>query len=254
MLDTISQNLADPAYQVVLIAITVAGVVRGFAGFGTGMIISPVAAAMFSPKIALIIIIVVDSWPAVPPALQSRQYVSWRELIPVLVGYAFAVPAGLAFVIFGDVITLRWFISITIFILVAVLWSGWQYTGPRSIPISFGVGNVCGFLGASSALPGPPAIIYWMASSAPARVVRANMLMFLLLTEFLTGTGYLVSGLFTLDAAIKGLIATPLYFLGIQLGSRYFHGSSELLFRRVAFTLILLAAVTSLPLFDPFWS
>jgi hypothetical protein len=49
---------------------------------------------------------------------------------------------------------------------------------------------------------------------------------------------------------MRGLICIPGYFIGIEIGTRFFTGASDATYRRVAFFMILLAAVSSLPLLD----
>ena len=168
-MENISQILADPAFQIVILAVVIAGVARGFSGFGTGMIVAPIAAAMYSPQVALILLVVMDSWPSAVPAIQARKKVQWGEVLPIVFGFVLALPLGIAFIKYGDAITLRWFISAIILVAVSVLWSGWQYRGPRNFPISASVGAMCGFLGGSTQIPGPPAIIYWMATRTGGR-------------------------------------------------------------------------------------
>lgn len=246
----ILENLSNPAFQAVLFAVIIAGVARGFSGFGTGMIVAPVAAAMFSPQIALILLVVMDSWPAIIPTLQSRKNVKWSEIRPLLLGFIFTLPLGILFIKFGDATILRWFISAVIFISVTVLWSGWQYRGSRSFKVSAGVGALCGFLGGSTQIPGPPAIIYWMATKTGAGVVRANILMLFTITGFISIGGYYLGGLFTWESALKGIIASPIFFVGILIGSKLFTKASEKTFRTITFMLILCSAILSLPLFD----
>jgi len=249
-MQTIAQILLDPAFQAVLVAVIIAGIARGFSGFGTGMIVAPVAAAMYSPQIALIILVVMDSWPAFIPTFQARKKVNWGEVGPILVGFVMALPLGILFVKYGDPTMLRWFISVVIFISVTVLWSGWQYRGPRNFPISASVGGLCGFLGGSTQIPAPPAIIYWMATKTGAGIVRANILMLFLITELLSMGGYYLGGLFKWEYALKGLLASPVFFIGILIGSKLFTLASEKTFRIIAFLLILCSAILSLPALD----
>ncbi|MCF6322504.1 MAG: sulfite exporter TauE/SafE family protein [Rhizobiaceae bacterium] len=244
------QILADPAFQIVLGAVIIGGIARGFSGFGTGMIVVPVAAAMFSPQVALILLVVMDSWPSAIPAIQARKKVQWGEVKPIIFGFVLALPLGITFVKIGDPIMLRWFISIIIFFAVTILWSGWQYRGPRSAPISTGVGALCGFLGGATQIPAPPAIIYWMAARTGAGVVRANILMLFFITEFFSIGGFWLGGLFTWEAALKGILASPVYFIGIMIGSRLFTLATEKTSRTITFVLILSAAILSLPVLD----
>lgn len=250
MADILLANFSDPAFSWVLLTIAVAGLVRGFSGFGSGMIIAPVTAALYSPQLALMIIIIVDSLPVLPVVALAWRQADWRELLPVIAGYTLIVPLGLLLLKFGEPVALRWLIAVTIFLAVSVLWSGWRYRGPRGRVVSLGVGGFSGFLGGTAALPGPPAIIYWMASSLAAATIRANTLVYLFLTDLVTGTGLVIGGIFTLDGALKGAAVAPVYLLALVAGTRLFGFASEIIYRRIAFAIILAAAILSLPLLD----
>lgn len=242
--------LSEPAMQVVLAIVFATGIVRGFSGFGSGMIIGPSTAALYSPQLALAMLTILDLFPTLTIVWGARKNVNWRELFPVVVGYMVLAPLGVWVLKTSDVTALRWFISVSILIAVAILWSGWKYKGPRTKPISFSFGGLSGFMGAAAALPGPSVLVYWLASSLSAATVRANMIYFLFLTDFIIILGYIVGDIYTRESIIRGLICVPGYFIGILIGTRFFHLASDATYRRVAFIMILIAAVTSLPLLD----
>ena len=133
---------------------------------------------------------------------------------------------------------------------VVILWSGWRYEGPRSRAIDTAIGGVSGFTGGACGLPGPPVIIYWMAARLKAAVVRANTMVFLYITDCAIGVGLFLSGILTFDGLIKGAGAMPFYLAGLLIGARGFSMANETTYRRIAFLIILVAAITSLPLFD----
>lgn len=236
--------------QIVIAIVFITGIVRGFAGFGSGMIIGPSAASFFGPQMALIMITVMDVIPTLTLVWSARRDVNWKEVIPIIIGYAVLAPLGIWLLVTGDATALRWFISISILIAVTILWSGWKYTGSRSTPVSFSFGGLGGFMGAAAALPGPAVLVYWLASAAKAITVRANMIYYLFLTDLIVIVGYVIADLYTIEGIVRGLLCVPGYFIGIQIGSKFFSGSSDATYRRVAFIMILLAAITSLPLLD----
>lgn len=242
--------LAEPVMQVIVLIVFGTGVVRGFSGFGSGMIIGPPTAALLGPQMALAIVSILDAFPTIPLAWSARKNVNWNELIPVVFGYALLVPVGIWLLKSGDPTALRWFISISILIAVAILWSGWKYFGPRSKPVSISFGALGGFMGAAAALPGPSVLIYWLASAAKAIEVRANMIWYLFLTDLIIIAGYMFGSIYTAESLVRALICIPGYLLGIWMGSRFFSGTSENTYRRVAFVMILIAAITSLPVLD----
>ena len=249
-METVLNQLENPTFQILLVTIFVAGIVRGFAGFGTGMIVGPIGSALFTPKLALVILLVIDTFPTIPLVIPALKKVVWREVLPMAFGVMLIMPTGIMFLKYGDAITLRWFFSLVIFTAVTILWSGWQYNGPRTYRVSALVGGMSGFLGGVSGLSGPPPIIYWMAARTGAGLVRANLIILFSFSELVSIVGYYLASIITWEGVLKGLIASPIYFTGLMIGAKLFGKASETAYRRVAFTLILMAAIISMPLFD----
>lgn len=237
-------------YQIILAACLIAGLVRGFSGFGTSMILMPVIAAIYSPQTAVVLVFLIDATVALPVVIPEFRRVEWRSLLPGFAGFLVILPVGLAVLKFGDPVALRWALAFLISLSVAILWSGWRYEGPRSRTVEVLVGGVAGFTGGACGLPGPPAIVYWMAARLKAAIVRANTMVFLYLTDCALGLGLFLSGILTVDGLIKGAGAMPFYLAGLLIGARLFGRSGEIAYRRVAFIIILAAAITSLPAFD----
>lgn len=241
----LDSNLATLA-----IAVFAAGLARGFAGFGNGMIIAPAAAALYGPKAALVIILVLDSLPVIPVTIPAFKLASWRELLPILLGACLLLPVGIWVLKNGDVEILRWAISAIILACLATLWAGWRYRGRRSFSIAAAVGAASGFLNGLAAIPGPPVIVYWVASAATAAVVRANLLVFLFLSIFISGANIWAAGLLTVEAVVTGAMVAPVYFVAIGIGWLLFGKASEQTYRTITFVLILISATLALPVLD----
>jgi uncharacterized membrane protein YfcA len=240
----------DLTMAMLLATILIAGVARGLSGFGTGMIVAPVAGALYGPKAALVVIVIIDSLPAIPVTIPALRIARWGEVLPVTLGLLVLFPAGIWLLTNGDEHTLRWLICAAILTCVLALWSGWRYSGPRNAATSFGVGGVAGVLSGIAAIPGPPVIAYWIAGGFPAAIVRANLLTLFLLGEFVSIGNLWIAGLFEREVVMRGLLATPFYFAGILIGWAMFARSGEHLYRLVTFGLIVLAALLALPVFD----
>ena len=66
----------DAALAALLATVLLAGIARGLSGFGTGMIVAPVAGALYGPQVAIVIIVIMDSLPVLPvtlPALRQAR-------------------------------------------------------------------------------------------------------------------------------------------------------------------------------------
>ncbi|MBX3532533.1 MAG: sulfite exporter TauE/SafE family protein [Rhizobiaceae bacterium] len=219
-------------------------------GFGAGMIIAPVAGAIYGPQWALVIVVVVDALPILPVAIPALRIATWREVTPVAIGTLLCFPLGIAILTAGDPVALRWLICAAILACVAVLWSGWRYRGPRNAAVSGAAGGVAGVLSGIAQIPGPPVIAYWMASGLPAVLVRANLLAYFLVGEAISIGNLWAAGLFERGPVMIGIAAMPFYFAGLMVGWRLFGLASDATYRRVTFLLIVVAAVLAAPVWD----
>ncbi|MFP1630924.1 TSUP family transporter [Zhengella sp. ZM62] len=240
----------DVTLAAVLVTLLLAGLVRGFSGFGTGMVAIPVLAATHDPVTAVVVVAIVDSLPQLPAALPVLKYARWREVLPLAAGAILLLPAGLAVLRMGDPLVLRWVICLSVLAGLAALASGWRYLGPRPPLLSAGVGAVSGFLGGIAGIPGPPPVLYWMASPEPQGVIRANLMALLLLLEIATLANVVLGGMVTGERFLLGLAGAPVYLAGIIAGRALFPLASAATYRRLAFAVILFAVITALPLWN----
>jgi uncharacterized protein len=228
----------------------VAGLVRGFAGFGAAMIYVPAASLMVGPQAAVIILWTMDTIPSLPIVMPALKKADWKSVLSVAAGYAVTVGIGAWFLKHGDTELLRWLISSFILATVAVLWSGWRYHGARPLPLSLAVGGISGLFGGAAQLSGPPVLVYWLAATDPAWRIRANTIVLFAITTLFSGAAMFAAGLFQTAAVLTAIVCAPAYGIGLVIGRHVFGRATEASFRRAAFVIILTVAIVTLPLFD----
>jgi uncharacterized protein len=241
--------LTDPAFWIVALTAFVAAVVRGFSGFGAGLIFMPVAAAFFGPKSAAGILYVIDSILILPFVARAVRVADWPDVIPLAIGAVVAVPLGVFALLHVDPIPLRWGLSLTILVSIGALAAGLRYRGPTRVPLSLGVGAVAGFLSGVAQIPGPPVLIYWLGRRVVSATMRANAIVFFLFSTVISGIGFFYAGIFTAEVMAKAAALFPVYAIGIFAGSRLFGRASETTYRAIAYATILAAAIVSMPVF-----
>ncbi|MFZ9501692.1 MAG: sulfite exporter TauE/SafE family protein [Beijerinckiaceae bacterium] len=242
--------LLQPTTWFVAAVVLVSGVVRGFSGFGGALIFIPLTAALLGPRKAVAVFYLFDLVSATPYGYTYFPKARWKELAPMLVGAVLMQPVGAYVLKFSDPLLLRWILSGVVLAMLAVLVTGWRYRNQPTPPVSFGLGLVAGLAGGSTGVSGPIVIAYWLSSAAAAAVIRANIMSFYAVTSTTTDVIFFLNGLFTWDVAVYALIAWPLYSLGLAVGARVFKGTNDAQYRKVAYALIFLSAVISLPIFD----
>jgi uncharacterized membrane protein YfcA len=242
--------LADPRFVVAAAIAALSGLVRGFSGFGSALIYVPLIAAVYEPKIAAATLLLIDFVCASPFALPEFKRCDWRELLPVWLTAAIAVPVGTAALIVADPLALRWIIAIMVFGLLLVLISGWRHSGRHGLPVALGVGALSGLGAGAVQIGGPPVIIYWLSGIGSATTIRANLMVFFVLQGAVLVTVYLASGLFGPDTLALTILLILPFAAAMLFGSHWFRGASDLTYRRLAYAIVALSALVSLPLFD----
>jgi uncharacterized membrane protein YfcA len=245
-----SVAVADHRFWIALGIAVLAGIVRGFCGFGSAQIYVPLIASLYSPRSAAVTLLLIDTFGTAPFAARALTRCTWREVMPMSVAAAISVPFGALALRLIDPVVLRWFIAILVLTLVCVLVSGWRYHGRPRLPMTIGVGLFSGFGSGAVQIAGPPVLMYWLGTTKAVPTVRANFLVFFIFLNAMTIAVYLWQGFFTPELlAISLMLAIP-FFLATTAGAKVFHGSSEAIYRRVAYAIIASAAVVSLPVFD----
>jgi uncharacterized membrane protein YfcA len=244
--------VADHRFWIALAIAVLAGAVRGFSGFGSAQIYIPLIAAVYSPRVAAVTLLIIDALGTAPFTVRACAYCTWREVLPMSIAAAIAVPFGTLALLVIDPIVLRWFIAVLVLSLVAILMSGWRYHGRPRPPTTIAVGLFSGFGAGAVQIAGPPVLIYWLGTTNNVITVRANFLVYFLLLGLTSCAVYFWKGLFTPELLALALLLAIPFFLATAIGAKYFHGASDVLYRRIAYAIIAAAALVSLPVFDGF--
>lgn len=218
-----------------------AGLMRGFAGFGSAMVLSPLLSLYYSPATAVLAIAlmeVVVSIQLIPRALPDVQ---WRFIGVASAAALVGMPLGVWALLVVDASLLAKFVAAVVLVFVLILASGWRYRGPKRPPVTAGVGAAAGALLTSTSVGGPPMLIYMMAGQDDARAVRANIIMFFAIAEFVTPFALWLGGAFVAKYLVLGALLCPPYLIGAWAGGRLFRASTERVYRRVA--LVFLGAI-----------
>ncbi len=231
-------------------AALVAGLVRGFAGFGTAMVFLPVAGHFLTPFEAITALIVKDligPLPAVPRALRDGHP---PDMLRLAFGLLLAVPVGVWVLTVAPPQFFRYAVSVISLTLLVLLIAGVRYRGRLTPPLVYATGAAGGILGGAAGMPGPPVILLYMASTLPAKVVRATNMVYLLLADLALLVLFMVFGKFAFGAVVLGLILALPYLAGNLIGAAIFRPEAERAYRWVAYGIIAISALQGLPIFD----
>lgn len=229
-------------------AVIVAGLVRGFSGFGSAMIIMPVASSVLSPVEAVIFLAATELLGPLP-----NLRAAWRDGAPhdvalLMIGVLVALPVGLWFLSRLSPEGFGWVISAVVLVLLGLLISGWRYGGRLTHGLTVATGGLGGFMTGFAGLPGPPVIMLYMASRLPIATIRANFLLYLLAIDIVLFGVLWITGMMVWPIIVLGLLVGIPNLIANKLGALLFDPKAERVFRLVAYIVIAVSAIIGLPL------
>jgi uncharacterized membrane protein YfcA len=223
-----------------------AGMVRGFAGFGAAMVMTPIFSALYGPGVGVALCLLLEIAVALPLLPRAIQYVDWRRIGLLMIAAVVGAPVGNFVLTQVSPEPMRWAISAIVLTAVALLASGWRFHGQWRAPVTLGIGATSGFLNGLSGMAGPPIAFYYLAGNETATRVRANLTTYFIFVDLAALTVFLGRGLVHWDTAVLGLFLTPAVVAGGLLGEKLFPLASEAFYRRLALALLVAVAIGSL--------
>jgi len=228
------------------LAVLVAGIVRGYSGFGFSMIATTSMSLLLPPVEVIPVIPVLEILASAWLLPRVWKQIDWKSLSWLSLGVLIGTPAGIYLLAHVPARPMRAGIALAIMFLVVLLWRDFSLTKMPGRPGTTATGLLSGFLNGSAAIGGPPVILFYFSSPAAVTVSRASIIAYFLGTDSLAWVMSLAYGLVTIKTGIlTGILCAPL-LLGIFLGNRFFTHSKKDTFKRKVLILLMLLSLAAL--------
>jgi len=221
----------------------IAGMVRGFAGFGAAMVMTPIFSALYGPAVGVALCLMLEIAVALPVVPGVLDLVDWRRIGLMLVAAAVGVPLGNLVLTWAEPEPMRWAISAIVLGAVALLASGWRYKGKPRPATTLAAGVSSGFLNGLAGMAGPPIAFYYLAGQENAAHVRANLTTYFVFVDLVAIATFASRSLIDWNTVVLALFLAPAVMLGGVLGAKLFPLASENFYRRLALALLVGVAI-----------
>lgn len=250
LLEALDQALLLPGLYWMMLTIGAAGLVRGFTGFGTAMIFVPIG-TQFLPAADVVFLMAVTGLISTAALFPSAWKISDKAEVGALaIAASVAVPFGLWLMSLLDPQTLRWLLAGIIGLTLLAVATGWRWQGDLKWRDRFAIGGVAGTVGGMTGLTGPVVIVFYLANARDVSKVRANTIVFLAVLDLVIATNLVFDGIANWQSLwVAGLLSLP-YLVTTLIGKALFDPGLERLYRIASYSVIGMAVLIGLPLFD----
>jgi uncharacterized membrane protein YfcA len=239
-------DLFSPEFAGLACVTLVAGLVRGFTGFGAGLLMAPWFLMMLGPSRAVPVLVALElvaSIRLVPGVLRE---IDPRSTLSLALPACLAVPLGSWLLVGLDPVPVRRAISLIILVFVALLASGWRY---RSKPPGAALavsGAFSGLLSGFGGVGGPPVVLLLVSGPETAVRNRATLIVFFAMTQTMATLAFAFHGLLTGDVLWRAVLLAPVFLLGTHLGASWFQPGRDRLYRNVALALVGISGIAGM--------
>ena len=222
-------------------ATAIAGLMRGYAGFGTAVILAPVYSVLWGPRAGVPVMLLMELVVSLQLLPRAFKDADTRVILPIGAAAALATPLGAVVLLTADPEGLRRFIGGFVLIFGLLLLSGWRYHGSRPLGLNLAVGTSAGLLKGATGMSGPPVILYLLAGPEEARRHRANLILFFALIAVVSMLGPLWFGMITAAVLAKLLLLMPVLLFFVPVGAWLFQLVPQRFYKRFALVVLLAA-------------
>lgn len=224
----------------------VAGVLRGFTGFGFALAAVPALTLVATPVEVVPCVMLLQVVAGIQLLPRTWHAVDWRSLVPLLATALLATPLGTLLLDDVPADPMRAVIGASVLVAVLLLGAGIRVEREPSLLARLGIGAISGLLNGGTAMAGPPVIVYYLATQRTAAASRASLLMYFFILSLAGTASVTVAGLVTTRTLLLALLMFPALTIGNALGDRWFDRAAAGVYRRVAMAVLTVLALLAI--------
>lgn len=222
-----------------------AGLIRGFAGFGSGMIMVAVLLSLYPPMLAMPTVLFTELVLSLVMLPAAMPHIRWRLILPMAIAAAVVAPLGV-WVLGGlnqESAKLLASAMILVFVALALLKKTTGEGVGRAAVLR--AGAFSGFMGGVAGMTGPPVVGLLLRMQLPPRQIRATLIGYFVIIDGLLLLNFSLHGAGGLDYLGLGLVVLLPLICGSLLGASLFPRASPRTYRNLALATVSAAAVIS---------
>jgi uncharacterized membrane protein YfcA len=237
----------DPITIAALATVTAAaGILRGYSGFGGGLVMAPFFIRLVGPAESVVLISIVHLFTSFQGVRQSIRLIDMGIVGPLLAAAVVSVPLGVLLLSVLEPGIIKPVVAVVVVGLALALGLGMRPRGSPTTTKSIAVGVLCGLLNGFCGTGGPPAVLYLLAGGHASASQRASFILLFAVLYPVTVAILLAGGLVTWPMSVLGAALAPVYFAGTELGHALFRRVHARLFFPICTAVLCLSGLSVL--------
>ena len=232
-------------FILIIIVIIFSGFIRGFLGFGSGLITIPILSFIYSPIFAVVFNIIIEIPTTIYLTFIGIKNCKFKEISPMFISMMLTIPIGTIFLISFDEQIIKILMSILVILFVLLIASGWRLKSTITKYVLIIGGTASGLMQGSTGMSGPPFATILLSKGDSDQITRGNISIMSSGIVISTVISMYFFNLFSFELIFTGMVASPIYIIASYTGSLFFNSSGKKYFRNMSlFALGIIGLVT----------
>ncbi|MDC1536905.1 sulfite exporter TauE/SafE family protein [Candidatus Thioglobus sp.] len=233
-------------YLLIVLVILFSGFIRGFLGFGSGLITIPILSYLYSPVFAMVFNIAIEIPATIYLTYVGAKSCKFKEISPMFFSMMLTIPIGTIFLVSVNEQLIKIIMSILVIFFVVLIATGWKLKATVTNYVLTISGVISGLMQGATGMGGPPYATVLLSKGDNDEVTRGNIL--------IMSTGIVISAiislyyfnLFTNELLLTGLITSPLYIFATYTGTKFFNLSGNKYYRNISLSALGIIGISTL--------
>ena len=226
--------------------ILLASILRAFTGFGFALAAVPAFTLLMEPTSAVVLSASLSLGIGITSAPSYWRQIAIIPMLPMLALSLLGTLAGAALLVTLSPQDFQMWIGLAVIAACVILTLYHPaHQRPRHVLGGF-TGLVSGVMNGAFAIPGPPVIIYAIATEAQPGRARAMLIAFFSFSALIALGTYAARSLVDLQSLWMFLLSFPAMLLGDKLGFSLFRRTGSTFYRRIAITALFAIGISTL--------
>ena len=225
-------------FFILLIVISFSGLIRGFLGFGSGLITIPILSLLYSPIFAIVFNIVIEIPTTIYLTIIGAKTCRFKEISPMFFSTILTIPIGIIFLLAINEQIIKIIMSVLVIFFVILIASGWRLKSTITTYVLIFTGTISGLMEGVTGMGGPPVVTVLLSKGHNNDVTRGNTLIMFTAIVISAVLSMYYFNLFSKTLILTGIITSPLYLLASFLGSQFYNLSGNKYYRNISLLLL----------------
>jgi uncharacterized protein len=235
----------SPVMLIGLVGVFAAGVTSGLTGFGFALVTVPLLVLFLPAQVVVPIVTLLSNLTHVVVILETYKWIDAKRIWPLIVASVVATPLGTYLLLVLDAKSMKVLIGVVITLAAVAMLTGFKRVIRNERLACIPVGLASGLLSGSTAMGGPPVVLFFSNQGVDKQVCRANFTLLFTITSLAVIPSQIAGGLIGHDVLLYSLIFSPALLLGTFAGIRLARTISETVFRKLTLVVVIVTGLSA---------